>query len=175
VNFNHQKTDSHNDSSTNDSGNTKTTTVNYNHQRTDSHNDSSTHTTASNNTIASGNTKTIDSNNTDNSTHSYTDNSTHSINKTLSTQDLEGTVTGIRVHFDSANGGAGGAASESQPGGNGGSGDQNGQLTTGNISIDGASFAAFAGVQTASFSTGLGALNQSATSLAANANISFGP
>ena len=63
----------------------------------------------------------------------------------------------------------------SQPGGAGGAGNQNGQLTTGNISIDGASFAAFAGVQTASFSTGLGALNQSATSLAANANISFGP
>ena len=50
-------------------------------------------------------------------------------------------------------------------------GDQMGTLTTGNINAGGA---AFSGVQTASFNSGVGGLNQAATSLAANANISFG-
>ncbi|MCR6658507.1 MAG: hypothetical protein NVV72_03880 [Asticcacaulis sp.] len=52
--------------------------------------------------------------------------------------------------------------------------DQEGNLTTGNIVARGGSYANFSGVQTASSNTGIGSINQAATALSANANISFG-
>jgi len=73
----------------------------------------------------------------------------------LSNQALDGAVSGIDVAFGAPEDG----------------GDQNGALTTGDVNAGGA---AFGGVQTASYNTGVGALNQAATSLSANANITFG-
>ncbi|MFI4967039.1 MAG: hypothetical protein ACHP9T_16940, partial [Caulobacterales bacterium] len=113
---------------------------------------------------------------------------------TLSDQELKGEVSDIRVTFGAADasgarggkGGTGGSGSSSTDvpgtggvggagaaGGAGGTANQ-GTFTTGAISIAGGSFANFAGVQSASFNTGLGSLNQAGTSMAANANISFG-
>ena len=47
-------------------------------------------------------------------------------------------------------------------------------FTTGAIGHSGGAFASYAGIQTSSANTGIGSLNQAATSLAANASISFG-
>ena len=85
-----------------------------------------------------------DSNNTSNTYNTTT--------TTLSTQTLDATVTGTTVTFE---GDAGGYA-------------------TGAISYDGGSFASFAGIQTSGTNSGVGSLNQAATALSANANISFG-
>jgi hypothetical protein len=74
---------------------------------------------------------------------------------TLSNQDLSAQVTGATVDFARGD-------------------EQNGRLRTGDIGHGGGSFANFAGVQTASQNTGVGSINQAATSLAANAGISFG-
>jgi hypothetical protein len=144
------------------SNNTKTSTDNSLHNKdsnnTKTYTDSSTNTKESNNTIASNNTKTW----TDSSVHTKdsnnTDNSVHTKTTTVSKQELDGEVSGISVSFT--------PGLESDPPGAGDT------LTTGNIDSSGS---AFSGVQTASLNTGIGSLNQAATSLAANANISFGP
>ena len=47
-------------------------------------------------------------------------------------------------------------------------------MATGDISADSGAYMNFAGIQNASFNTGLGSVNQAATSISANANISFG-
>jgi hypothetical protein len=109
----------------------------------------------------------------------------------MSSQDLSGTVSGIQVNFGSTGGagatsGSGAGDGTGSPTGSGtggaggtpsagsGSGAQNGQFRSGDIATSGGSFANYAGVQTASWNTGVGALNQAATALSANANISFG-
>ena len=56
----------------------------------------------------------------------------------------------------------------------GGGDDEGAGLLTGDITYEGGSFAAFAGVQTATTNSGLGSVNQAATALSANANINFG-
>jgi hypothetical protein len=92
---------------------------------------------------------------------SYNDSSDNSTNSSvtyasLSNQDLEASVTGASVNF------------------NGDSDDRAGVVTTGDISASGGSYANFAGIQTASSNTGVGSINQAATAVSANANISFG-
>ena len=77
------------------------------------------------------------------------------ITVSLTNQDLAASVTGSSVTLT------------------GGDTGQSGDLTTGNIVARGGSYANFAGVQTASSNTGVGSINQAATALSANANISF--
>jgi hypothetical protein len=96
----------------------------------------------------------------DKSVNTKTETETTTITASLSLQDLDATVTGNTV-----NGGAG-ATDGLHPTGAG--------IVTGAISADGASYSNFAGVQTATNNTGLQSVNQAATGLAANANISFG-
>ena len=170
--------------------------MNDNSDRSDN-SDNSTNYTDSNNDNSDNR---VDSSNTQSWADSQNDNSNNSVNHsnnttnmttTMSSQELNGEVTNVRVVFGPANGG--GAGSSAGAGTDGGEGEegtgagagagagstaggagQNGVFTTGDVSIAGGSFAGFAGVQTATFNTAPGALNQAATSLAANANISFG-
>ena len=118
--------------------------------------------------MLSGNTTTLASNNTRTDSHnddrvdnrnyatidSHNDNSTKvfTIAATVSNQDLSGNVSGNSAKLvgqDSTNGAATGA-------------------------ITGNTYTSFAGIQTASSNTGLNSLGQVATSIAANANVTFG-
>jgi len=128
------------------STNTKTTTL------TDVGNDKSTKTKTTTLTDV-GNDKSVN-------TKTRTTTTTTTITASLSLQDLDATVTGNTVN------GGGGATDGLHPSGAG--------IVTGAISADGASYSNFAGVQTATNNTGLQSVNQAATGLAANANISFG-
>ncbi len=94
-----------------------------------------------------------DSGNTDSHANSNNNSSTNSLDLTVtvSNQDLNSTVTGAPVSFK-----------------------KGGTLTTGAISYGGSAFANFAGIQTVSLNSGVGSSVQAATSLAANANVSFG-
>lgn len=82
-------------------------------------------------------------------------NNTTTLTMTLSNQDLSASVTGTQVSFAEGD-------------------EQNGRLRTGEITYGGGAFANFAGVQTSSQNTGVGSINQAATSLAANSGITFG-
>ncbi|MGZ9080526.1 MAG: hypothetical protein ACXW2A_19575, partial [Burkholderiales bacterium] len=74
----------------------------------------------------------------------------------LSLQFLNASVSDIRIN-DENNGGA-----------------QNGDVDTGAIRQQGGAFAGFAGIQTVSNNTGLASVGQAATSISANANVTFG-
>jgi hypothetical protein len=126
-------------------------------------------TSKSGNTVASNNT--IDSNNTDShndnrvrtdshndnrvDSHNYSDSSSKvfTITATVSNQDLSGTVTDNTATL-------------------GGSEENPTAASTG--AITGNTYTSFAGIQTANSNTGLNSLGQAATSIAANANVSFG-
>lgn len=92
---------------------------------------------------------------TDNSLVSESYNEDSSV-MTQSAVDLAATVTGnsLEIGPDPSEGGTG--------------------LATGAIQYEGGSFAGFAGIQTTGANTGFASVNQAATSLAANASISFG-
>ena len=49
-----------------------------------------------------------------------------------------------------------------------------GEITTGDISMDNGAFANFGGINTSSMNTGMGSANQAATAVGANANVEFG-
>ena len=136
------------------SGNTKTT--DNSNQNNDSSQENG-NTVKSGNTVASNNAignKDNSGQNNSTNTDSSGQNNSKNVTATLSIQTLTETVTGTSVSAK---------AEQNVPG--------SGVISTGNISLDGA---AFAGIQTASSNTGIGNANQAATSLAANANISFG-
>jgi len=69
-------------------------------------------------------------------------------------------------------GGPGGAAGNAAASSSASSGAQ--PISTGAISIDGAAMQNFAGIQTASFNTGIGSNALAATAVTANANVTFG-
>jgi hypothetical protein len=105
---------------------------------------------------SANNTKTWDNNNDQShnytDSHNYTNSSTNNITATVSNQDLSGSVSGIHVRL-------------------------NGQDSTSGAStgaITGNTYTSFAGIQTANSNTGVGSLGQAATSIAANANVTFG-
>lgn len=98
------------------------------------------------NTLSFSDTSTADSYN-DNADNSVND-SYNAVTRYVSTsrQDLSGAVTNNTVR---------------RPG------------STGGISFNGGSFSGFGGINTAGMNTGLNSLNQAATSISANANVSF--
>ena len=73
------------------------------------------------------------------------------VTATVSNEDLSGSVTGITTSLTGHGGGS---------------------ATTGGIT--GSTYSGFAGIVTASNNTGIGSINQAATSIAANANVTFG-
>ena len=73
----------------------------------------------------------------------------------MNTQQLEASVSGVGIDQSTSE-------------------DNDGQVNTGAIEASGGSYANFAGIQTASNNTGVGSVNQAATAVSANANISFG-
>lgn len=89
-----------------------------------------------------------------------TDNSTTTTNLdlrvVLSSQDLQGSVSGISYNSG------------------GGDGSDQDNLTTGAISWSGNAHQATAGITTESVNTGFGSLNQASTMVSANANVTFG-
>lgn len=105
-----------------------------------------------------------DSYNSDSSTENEdsfnTDNSTNTTNLdlrvVLSSQDLQGSVSGISYNSG------------------GGDGSDQDNLTTGAISWSGNAHQATAGITTESINTGFGSLNQAAAMVSANANVTFG-
>jgi len=117
--------------------------------------DTSSHGNNSGTGDASNGGKVIASNNSnsgnDSSTHTKTTNVALTV--TVSNEDLQGSVSGVFI-----------AAGDSHHG--------NGQSSTGLINGD--TYSGFAGIQTSSQNTGIASLNQAATSIAANANVSFG-
>lgn len=148
------------DSSTKDSNNPDSSQKFSNNTTTltDNGNDKSTNTTTTTKTKTLtdvGNDKSVNT-----TTNTTTKTKTTTITASLSLQDLAGTVTGNTI-----NGGSG-TTDTLHPTGGG--------IITGDITADGASYSNFAGVQTANNNTGLQSINQAATGLAANANISFG-
>jgi hypothetical protein len=135
------------DNNNNQSKNTTVTADNGNNQ--------SKNTTADNGNNSSKNT-TVTADNGNNQSKNTT--TTISVSKpdssvhTMSTEALNGTVSGISITNNSNPGTA---------------------LATG--AIAGSTYTSFAGIQTSSLNTGLASINQAATSIAANANVTFGP
>lgn len=117
--------------------------------------DSSTHGNNSGTGDASNGGEVIASNNANSGNDSSQHNKVYNITvtATVSNQDLSGTVSGNSVHVAT-----------------GEHGDKS--ATIGGIT--GSTYNGFAGIQTASMNTGLNSLSQSATSIAANANVTFG-
>jgi hypothetical protein len=107
-----------------------------------------TNTKTNSSTNGSYNSKVEGSYNTKTTTDS--NNTSWTITASVSNEDLSATVTGTPVSF------------------NGG-----GSLTTGQVGFSGSSYSGFAGIQTTSINTGLGSVNQAATALSANADITF--
>jgi hypothetical protein len=136
-----------NNNSTNDLSNNSTTDASW--AVSDSGNDNSDNSNQGNDYSDNSNQGNDYSDNSDNST------TTVGITATLSLQNLQGTVTGAPVYAEGGN-------------------TQGGRDRTGAISADGGSYSAYAGIMTANNNTGLNSQNQAATSLAANADISFG-
>jgi hypothetical protein len=103
---------------------------------------------------SANNTKTWDNNNNQskNYSDSHANSSVNTITATVSNQDLSGSVSDIRVKFDGQNTTSGAATG----------------------AITGNTYTSFAGIQTANSNTGIGSLGQAATSIAANANVTFG-
>jgi hypothetical protein len=108
---------------------------------------------ASNNTLSFDNGNNQSRNFTKNTTTNTTTNTTLNVTATVSNEDLQGSVSGVFIKAgDTFHG--------------------DGTATTGGIA--GSTYNGFAGIQTASSNTGLASVNQAATSIAANANVSFG-
>jgi hypothetical protein len=128
------------------SGNTTTTNRDTGNNQSRNTNISADNGNNQSRTIDSGNTTTNTSNNS--STH----NSTHTVTNisTVSTDDLRGTVSGINTTLA----------------------DHGTTAATG--AIAGSTYSGFAGIVTATSNTGVGSINQAATSIAANANVTFG-
>lgn len=144
-------TDNSNNSTTDASNNS--TTDNSNNSDNSNHSDNSNNSDNSNHSDNSNRSDNSNSSTTDNSDHSdNSDNSTTATYTAVSTQTLSGAVTGAPVT-------------------NNGGDTATNSITTGNASFDGA---AFGGIQTANANSGINSLGQAATSLSANANISFG-
>lgn len=140
------------------SGNTHTDNINK--TITADNNNTHTDTIASGNSIGSGNSDSHNDNRTDshndnhtiNTTTNITTNVTDSSVRTVSDQDLRATVSGVAVN----------ATSTFDPA----------RVRTGDIA--GSTYTSFSGIQTASLNTGLASVNQAASSIAANANVTFG-
>lgn len=123
----------------------------------------------------SQNTKVIDSYNTEVKTrdshnlstedsHNFRD--SHNVTTTtktfnISNQDLDGSVSNIQF------------SRSGEQEGNGADPD-NRSINTGGVSWNGNAFLGMAGIQTTSTNTGFGSLNQTATMVSANANVTFG-
>lgn len=168
--------------------NTNTTTNTDNSQKNDnsSHTDASLH--VDDNTLLLGNTW------TDDSTHISVGNVSLSVNTATNNQTLNGNVSGNGFNMQAnqaaaagGNGGDGGngigigllAGIGAGAGGGAGaagaaSSGNNQPVYTGDVAISGAAYQSFAGIQTASYNTGLGSNVQSNTGVAANANVTFG-
>ena len=117
--------------------------------------------------------------------------STLSTPKAVTVQDLKGVVVGNSFNFNpqQAAAGAGGVGGSGGTGGGllaGGAGGAGGDgyaaaaassgaqpIYTGAIAVNGAAFQNFAGIQTASFNSGIGSNALAATGVTANANINF--
>ena len=133
------------------SGNSDSST----HNSHSGNSDSSTHNWDTNNNQSRTKTITADNNNNQSRNWNYSDSSTHNkvltITATVSNQDLDGSVSGVSASVDGRH--SGGAATGA---------------------IAGSTYTSFAGIQTASLNTGQNSVNQAATSIAANANVTFG-
>ncbi|MDB5493127.1 MAG: hypothetical protein JWP86_464 [Phenylobacterium sp.] len=117
----------------------------------------------------SQNTKVIDSYNTEVKTrdsHNLSTEDSHNVEVTtktfnISNQDLDGSVSNIQF------------SRSGEQEGNGADPD-NRSINTGGVSWNGNAFLGMAGIQTTSTNTGVGSLNQTATMVSANANVTFG-